>query len=109
MTVTVTDLEVLPPVPVQVKVYVVVLVGKTLAVPETATGPPQPVQDVALVDDQFKVEYEPLAMEVGEAVKVVIVGAGTTVTVAVAEALPPGPVQFKVYVVVAVIEFMVSV
>ena len=58
-----------------------------------ANVPPVPVQEVALVELQVSVDAAPLATEVGFAVNVTV-GAGTTVTVAVATLLvPPVPVQ----------------
>jgi hypothetical protein len=62
-------------------------------VPFVPLQPPEAVQDVALVELQVSVEAAPLATEVGFAVNVTV-GAGTTVTVAVATLLvPPVPVQ----------------
>jgi hypothetical protein len=55
--------------------------------------PPEAVHDVALVELHVNVDAAPLATEVGFAVNVTV-GAGTTVTVAVATLLvPPAPVQ----------------
>jgi hypothetical protein len=59
---------------------------------------PDPVQAVALVVDQFKVELLPLTSELGLAVRVTV-GAGVlgvTATVAAWVALPPGPLQVRV-------------
>ena len=68
--VIVTDLEAVPPLPVQARVYVEVVVGKTDCVPDVVFDPdqaPEAVQDVTLVEDQVSVD-EPLnAIEVGEA------------------------------------------
>ena len=61
---------------------------------------PEAVQEVALVDDQVSVEEAPLATEVGFA-DTVTVGAGggggmpDTMTVTEALELPPGPVQVR--------------
>jgi hypothetical protein len=78
---------------------VVVLVGLTLFVPLVASAPVQPplaVQEVALVLDQVRVELAPDAMVVGLADRVTV-GAGATVTVALAgELVPPAPVQVSV-------------
>jgi hypothetical protein len=98
-TVTVAEACVLPPVPVQFKVYVVLLVSTPVDwLPEVAFVPDQPslaVQLVALVLDQAKVELAPLATDVGVAVNVTV-GAGITVTVAETWVLPPAPVQSRV-------------
>ena len=60
------------------------------------------VHEVALVELHVSVEVPPLATEVGFAVNVTV-GAGTTVTVAVATLLvPPAPVQVSEYEVLAV-------
>jgi hypothetical protein len=57
--------------------------------------PPDAVQEVAWVADQFKVELPPLAIVLGLAMKV-IVGAGVvTDTVVDCVALPPLPVQMS--------------
>lgn len=66
--------------------------------------PPEAVQLVALVELQVSVEDPPLATLAGFAVSVTDGGGGgaETVTVADCEALPPGPVQSSVNVVVAV-------
>jgi len=63
--------------------------------------PPEAVQDVALVDDQDSVELPPLAMVLGLALKLTVGAAEVTVTVADCAALPPPPVQVRVYVVFA--------
>ena len=64
--------------------------------------PPDAVHDVALVELQVSVEVPPLAIEVGFAVSVAV-GTGAMVTVAIAAVLvPPVPVHFNVYVVLAV-------
>ena len=62
-------------------------------VPFVPLQPPVAVHEVALVELQVSVDAAPLATEVGFAVNVTV-GAGTTVTVAVATLLvPPVPVQ----------------
>lgn len=77
-TVTVLlDGEEVPPAPVQVKVYVVVLVGETLCVPLVGSGPFQPplaVHEVAFVLDQESVELLPAVIVAGFAAKLVMVG-----------------------------------
>ncbi len=62
---------------------------------------PEAVQDVALVDDQDSVELPPLAMVLGLALKLTVGAGEVTVTVADCAALPPAPVQVRVYVVFA--------
>ena len=65
--------------------------------PEVALLPdhaPEAVQEVALVDDQVSVEDPPLAIDAGFAVSDTV-GAGNTVTVTDALALPPDPVQVR--------------
>jgi hypothetical protein len=56
---------------------------------------PTPVQEVAFVDDQVRVDEPPLETDVGFAVRETV-GAGVpadTVTFVLLDALPPGPVQ----------------
>ncbi len=58
---------------------------------------------VVLVADTVRVEELPATIVIGLAVMATVgFGFDETVTVAVADALPPGPVAFAVYVVVAV-------
>jgi hypothetical protein len=75
---------------------VVVVTAPVLCVPLgpcVPLQPPEAVQDVALVELHVSVEAAPLATEVGFAVNVTV-GAGTTVTMAVATLLvPPVPLQ----------------
>jgi len=52
------------------------------------------VHDVALVADHVKVAVWPAATVVGAALKVTL-GFGATVTVVLAEAVPPVPVQVR--------------
>ena len=96
LTMTV-DALLVPPVPVQVKEYELgIVIAPVLCVPLVALAPlqaPDAVHEVALVELHVSVELPPLAIEVGFAVNVTV-GAGTTVTVAVARGLvPPVPVQ----------------
>jgi hypothetical protein len=64
--------------------------------------PPEAVHELALVELQDSVDAPPLATVVGFAVNVTV-GAGTTVTAAVATLLePPIPVQVNEYGVLAV-------
>ena len=95
------DALLVPPVPVQVKEYELgIVIAPVLCVPLVALAPlqaPEAVHEVALVELHVSVELPPPATEVGFAANVTV-GAGTTVTVAVARALvPPVPVQVKEY------------
>ena len=102
VTVTVVLLgDDVPPAPVHVTEYVVVTLGETETEPEVPLAvKPVPVQDVALVEDQVRVEELPGATEVGDA-ESVAVAAGTIVTVALlADEVPPVPVHVTEYVVV---------
>jgi hypothetical protein len=99
VTVTVADCAALPPVPVQVNVYVVFALSAPVdcdpLVALLPDHPPEAVQDVAWVLAQVTVELLPLAIVLGLAERV-IVGAGVgvvTETVAACVALPPAPVQ----------------
>jgi hypothetical protein len=99
-TVTVTDCDAEPPVPVQFNPNSVVLESAPDdQIPCVATPPlqpPVPAQVMALVVLQFRVALPPLATVDGEAVKV-MVGTGTnTATTADPLADPPGPVQVSV-------------
>jgi len=64
--------------------------------------PPEAAHEPALVDDQVKIVALPLATRVGLARNDTLGAAAATVTVADCEALPPGPVQVRTYLVVAV-------
>ncbi|MBU6490968.1 hypothetical protein KGQ25_02335, partial [Patescibacteria group bacterium] len=77
VTVTVALELLVPPEPVQETEYVVVVEGYTTAVFEVAppVEKPVPVQEVALLELQVRVEEEPLVIEVGEAERVTV-GAG---------------------------------
>ena len=96
-----------PPVPVQVREYVVFAASAPVDwLPPVAFAPanvpPEAVQEVALVELQVSVEVPPLAIVVGFAVSVAV-GRGAMVTVADAAVLvPPAPVQVREYVVFAV-------
>jgi len=99
VTETVADCVALPPVPVQTRVYVVLALSAPVAcdpvVAMVPDHPPEAVQEVAFVLDQFNVEVAPLATVLGLALSVTV-GAGVgvvTATVAACVALPPGPVQ----------------
>ena len=90
-----------PPAPVQVNEYVVLVVKAPvlwlpLAAFVPANEPPVTVQDVALVELQVNMAAAPLLTVVGDAlIEAVGMGlAGATVTVATDDALvPPEPVQ----------------
>jgi hypothetical protein len=91
----------LPPVPVQVSVYVAFAVRVPVdCVPVSALAPahaPDAVQEVALLDDQVRVDALPLRMVLGLALKLIVtVGFALTVTVAVCAAVPPPPVHVRV-------------
>jgi len=100
LTVTVADFEALPPGPVQVAVYEVVVPGETSFVPEVPLPETAvPEHEVAFVEDQVSVEDPPLVMVDGDAVRVTVgvEPPAETMTVTDFEALPPGPVQVAVY------------
>ncbi len=59
---------------------------------------PEAVQEVALVDDQVNVEAPPLVIVLGLAPKATVGTGGVTETVVDCVALPPAPVQVRVYV-----------
>jgi hypothetical protein len=105
VTVTVAEALVVPPAPVQLNVYVEVEVGDTLSELEVLLVPlqaPDAVQEVALVEDQVRVDDEPDVMEVGKAESETVGDAAVTVTVALAVMDPVALVAVRVYVVVAV-------
>jgi len=56
---------------------------------------PEGVQESAFVEDQVSVEDPPLATDAGLAASDTVGAGGNTVTVAVALALPPEPVQVR--------------
>jgi hypothetical protein len=90
-----------PPAPLQVNEYDVAdASGPVLWLPLAALlpfQPPEAAHEVALVEFHVSVEAPPLSTEVGFAVNVTV-GAGTTVTLAVATLLvPPAPVQVNEY------------
>lgn len=95
LTDTVADLLTEPPAPVQVTAYVVVRLGVTVTEPLVwLAAKPEPVQLVALVDDQDSVVVFPVAIAAGLA-ESVTVGAVMVLTNTVTEscALPPAPVH----------------
>jgi hypothetical protein len=100
LTVTVADCAALPPVPVQLSVYVALAVSAPVDwVPVTDFVPdqaPEAVQEVAFVAVQFNVALLPLAMALGPTLRVTV-GAGDLMeTVADWVAVPPGPEQARV-------------
>jgi hypothetical protein len=108
VTVTVVDAELLPPGPVQLRVYWVEAVSTPVdalpAVDLLPDQPPEAAQLVALVALQVRVLALPEVIDNGDAVSDTV-GAGVaavTVTVVEAELLPPGPVQLRLYWVEAV-------
>jgi hypothetical protein len=100
VTETVADCDALPPAPVQVSVNVVFAFNAPVdCEPLTARFPLQPplaVHEVALVADHVSVALLPAVIDEGLAVKVTVGAAADAVTVAVCDALPPGPVQVSV-------------
>ena len=68
-------------------------------VPLTALAPDQPpeaVQEVALVADQFSVALAPLVIALGPTLKVTVGATALMDTVADWAAVPPGPVHDRV-------------
>ena len=67
--------------------------------PESPVGvpnqAPEAVQELAFVEDQVSVDDPPLATDAGLAASDTVGAGGNTVTVAVALALPPEPVQVR--------------
>jgi hypothetical protein len=107
LTVTVADALLVPPLPVTVNVYVVVLVGVTVAEPCAGTVPTPGCRAkvVPFCDDQLRMADCPELIVLGWAVRLavgveVFCVAPLTVTVADASLVPPLPVTVKVYVVV---------
>src|SRR4029077_13901768 len=103
-TLTVTDRLALPPGPLQASVKVVVaLSAPVLALPPVGSLPDQPpeaVQLLALLDDQLSIADPPLLTVVELALRPTVGGA-ETLTVTDWLALPLGPLQASVKVVVA--------
>jgi hypothetical protein len=76
-TVSVAEAFALPPLPVQVSVYVSVpaAVGVSVAVPLVFSAPlqaPLAMHEVAFVDDQVSVAFEPRIIEVGFTARVTV-------------------------------------
>lgn len=100
VTVTVADCDALPPSPVQVRSYSVVLVSAPVDhVPLVATAPLQPpeaVHAVASVEFHVNSELAPVVTVEGAAVNVTVGAGAVTTTWADCEAAPPDPVQVRV-------------
>jgi hypothetical protein len=100
VTVMVADWVALPPEPTHVTLKVVFALRAPVDCdPLVVSGPlhaPDAVQELALVEDQVKVELPPLATVVGLALTVTVGVGVMTVTVADCAALPPAPVQVNV-------------
>ena len=101
LTVTVTDREVEPPGPVQLRVKMVVAASAPVEAPLLLVGfdPLQPalaVQALALVVLQISMAALPAVTTVGLAVSVMVGAGAETVTVNDAEPVPPGPLQANV-------------
>jgi hypothetical protein len=98
--VTVTLREIVPPLPVQASVKVVVAASAPVdSVPLVDFVPLQPplaMQLVAFVDDQLSIEESPVVTESGLAVSVKVGAGYETVTVLVCESDPPLPMQVSV-------------
>jgi len=103
--VTVVELDAVPPVPVQLRVYVLAAVKAPVDwLPDRVADPVKPdvqEQEVALVELQVIVVEPPEGTVEAEAV-IETVGTGAILTVADACLVPPPPVQLRVYVLVAV-------
>ena len=98
--VTVTLREIVPPLPVQASVKVVVVASEPVdCVPLVAFAslqPPLAMQLVAFVDDQVSIEDSPVVTEGGLAVSAKVGAGYETVTVLVCESDPPSPMQVSV-------------
>ncbi len=91
----------MPPGPVQLSVKVVVaLSAPVLTLPVVGSLPDQPpeaVQLVAFVEDQARVDAEPLLTVPGVALRLTVGLTGAdTLTVTDRAALPPGPLHVRV-------------
>lgn len=97
-TLTVTDLDTVPPLPLQasVKVLEPALAGVTTSEPLVTLLPlqsPEAVQLSALVEVQFSVELWPRFIVAGLAVRVSVGAGALTVRVALPLPVPPAPVH----------------
>jgi hypothetical protein len=100
VTVTVADCAALPPLPVQLRVYVAFAVRAPVdCEPFNPTAPdqaPEATHEVAFVDDNVSIALLPLVIALGPTLSVTVGAAGVTETVADCAALPPLPVQVSV-------------
>jgi hypothetical protein len=100
VTVTVVDCDALPPLPVQVSMYVALEVRLPVECePVMASFPDQAceaMQLVAFADDHDSIAALPLTTVLGLALKVTVGAGELTVTVADCAAVPPVPVQLNV-------------
>lgn len=95
---------------VTVRVYMVVAPGLTAVGLSLLTAPtPLSILPLPLLKEKDRVAVPPAVMIKGAAVKLVITGAGTTVTVVFEVAVPPAPVTVRVYSVVALGVTLVAV
>jgi hypothetical protein len=102
-TVTVTVAVAVPPGPVAVAVYVVVAAGVTVAEAAGANPVPTPLSIstvVALVVVHESVEEAPGAIDMGNALNVIVGAGDCAVTVTLAVTVPPSPVAVATKVVV---------
>jgi hypothetical protein len=100
LTVTVAVCAAVPPAPLQVSVYVEVLVSAPVdcvpAIPLAPDQAPEATQEVAFVDDQVSVALLPLFTALGPALNVTVGADALTETVALCAAVPPVPVHVRV-------------
>ncbi len=102
-TVTVTVAVAVPPGPVAVAVYVVVAAGVTVAELAGANPVPTPLSIstvVAFVVVQERVEEAPGAIDVGNALKVIVGAGDCAITVTLSVTVPPSPAAVATKVVV---------
>lgn len=99
LTVTVALCEAEPPVPLHVKVNLVVAIRPAVVlepkVPSLPLQPPEAAQEVAFIEDQVNVAVAPLLTVLGLAERLTAGAGALTVTVADCAALPPAPLQFS--------------
>jgi hypothetical protein len=91
--------EALPPLPVQLRPYVVVDEGLAACEPEVAfvpDHPPEAVHEPALVDDQVSIDDAPEAMLAGDAERDTAGTSVVMVTSTLAAATPPMPMQVRI-------------
>ncbi len=97
VTFTVAVCEALPPLPVQVKAYVLVALSAPVdCEPRTASLPdqaPEAAQEVALTADQVSVALPPVATVLGPTLNVTVGIGALADTVTDCAAVPPAPTQ----------------